>query len=55
MCPVTTAKGIYCVTRNLQFLGIIPINSHDTVAEVQFIISGSLTRKLELRDFKDLP
>lgn len=46
VCPVTTAKGIYCVTHNLQFLGVIPMNSHDTVTEVQFIISGFLTRKL---------
>lgn len=54
VCPVTTAKGIYCIIGNLQFPGVIPMNSHNTETEVRFIISESLARKLWLRDFEDL-
>lgn len=46
VCPIATAKGIYYVIGDLQSLGIIPMNFHNMVTEVQFIISGSLTRKL---------
>lgn len=53
VCPITTAKGIYCVTGDLQFRALFQ-RTLTTVTEVQFIISGSLTKKLQLKDFKDL-